>query len=470
MSKGLRTTGWLLLLLAIVLLIIFVGRGKRAEKRAQLDQDITEESLTMEEGENSEGTDEEGEESDEEEGVAEVVSTTTDADTSDTDRDSGYDGIGGGDDIYTSNTSYTASYNSVYQSSGYTVGVPNSLGAGTYRSTFTAYTPYTNTAYITNSPEGNDFLLTENIGVCDCGAEALAVQMCLSNLGYFDHPEYTGCFGRGATTKGLQEFQADFGINERNYANDHGDAYVGDLTMAVMNALCFADNAPQKVGGMVDPSVLGAETSVDQEIASEIIVVENDDTIFVNSNDRRTRSSSRSNASSNDGESEEIQEVTFCENAMITIAAPVSTDWNPSNPPSYDLSGFAAGQTYNLFDFEQISLASIQNSTDFVPQSGFMNVANDFDSETGKGTLYAGVLPTIDSETDSMIGIIQLLNGVTIDSVRGFTQEDDTLLGLNSAGLESNFDSIDILNGNAKFDLEWSVGPDFFAVEYTCSE
>jgi len=294
MSKGLRTTGWLLLLLAIVLLIIFVGRGKRAEKRAQIDQDTTEESLTMEEGENSEVSgeeDEEGqevEESDEERGVAEVVSKTTGADTSAVDRDSGYDGIGGGDDIYTSNT---ASYNSVYQSSGYTVGVPNSLGAATYRSTFTAYTPYTNTAYITNSPEGNDFLLTENIGVCDCGAEALAVQMCLSNLGYFDHPEYTGCFGRGATTKGLQEFQADFGINERNYSNDHGDAYVGDLTMVVMNALCFAENAPLRVGmdtntSYPSPVVLGAEDSSAGSENKKPGVI-NGEEIFINGTMRR---------------------------------------------------------------------------------------------------------------------------------------------------------------------------------------
>jgi|GEM_PF-3535065 len=480
MSKGLRTTGWLLLLLAIVLLIIFVGRGKRAEKRAALDAENQEEVLTLEEGENENdeaeeeigdeetvNTDEDEAEEDNEENE-DASSTSTAASASSAVSSYEYDGIGGGSDIYTSSTSYTASYSSVYQSSGYTVGVPNSLGSATYRSTFTEYTPYTNTAHVVD----NSFLLTENIGVCDCGAEALAVQMCLDNLGYFDHPEYTGCFGRGATTEGLQKFQEDFGINEHNYANDHGDAYVGDVTMAVMNALCFADNAPQKVGIdmnlSVTPMVLGAETStVVDSTPAVLIVTENDDDVFTNGGGGRRGVRSVASDDNQEEEEEEEEEILLCQDAMITIRRPSSypESFDSSAPPTFNLSGIAFGNTDNWGD---VMISSIQNSSNFSPENGLINIINDFDASTEEGTLYVGVLPTSDDETDSIEGVIEFPSNITIVSVDGINSDQEALLG--QGGLEEGFDSVMPSGNGAKFILEWSSWSDFFAIEYTCNQ
>jgi|GEM_PF-2859601 len=112
----------------------------------------------------------------------------------------------------------------------------------TYFSTFTSFTPFTDMHYV----DGHHTFTNEEIGVCYCGPQALRLQKCLQDLGYFSQAQnFTGCFGRGETTRAIQAFQKDFNINElspESAQHGAGDAWLGNSSINKLKELCYHEN------------------------------------------------------------------------------------------------------------------------------------------------------------------------------------------------------------------------------------
>lgn len=112
----------------------------------------------------------------------------------------------------------------------------------TYFSTFSSFVPFTDMHYA----GGHHRFTNEEIGVCYCGPQALRLQKCLSDLGYFSQSQhFTGCFGRGETTRAIQAFQKEFGINELSPAwaqHGAGDAWLGNGSINQLDALCYGSS------------------------------------------------------------------------------------------------------------------------------------------------------------------------------------------------------------------------------------
>jgi|GEM_PF-5686027 len=119
----------------------------------------------------------------------------------------------------------------------------------TYFSTFSSFVPFTDLHYVDN----HHVFTNEEIGVCYCGPQALRTQNCLKDLGFFNESqEFTGCFGRGETTRAVQSFQASCGISETSPASavhGAGDAWLGDETISALNALCYGIGQNPCIGG-----------------------------------------------------------------------------------------------------------------------------------------------------------------------------------------------------------------------------
>jgi len=117
----------------------------------------------------------------------------------------------------------------------------------TYFSTFTSFVPFTDMHYAT----GHHVFSPEEIGVCYCGPQALRLQVCLSELGYFSQSQhFTGCFGRGETTRAIESFQRDYGIYEVSPSwaqHGAGDAWLGNQSISKLKELCYPESEDEPV-------------------------------------------------------------------------------------------------------------------------------------------------------------------------------------------------------------------------------